>query len=63
MNGITSSVTRSAALLAASLLFGVFVGQSQLTIGALAAIEDATGIGFDQQMTLAQAIGEEWDED
>ena len=54
---------RGAALLAASLVLGVFVGQSQLTHGALAALEDATGIVFDQQATLAQAVGEQWDED
>lgn len=55
--------TRGAGLLVASLLLGVFVGQSQLTIGALAAIEDVTGIVLDQQASLAQAVGEDWDED
>ena len=63
IRGGTQSSKQAAGLLAASLLLGVFVGQSQLAVGALAAIEDVTGIALDQHATLAQAVGEEWDED
>ena len=59
----TGGQQRSVAVLAASLLFGLFVGQTQISQHALPVLEELTGVTIDHASGLVQVATEEWDED
>jgi hypothetical protein len=63
MHRPSSVIARTAALFAASLLVGVFIGQTQPVQSTFALIGDAAGLVWDQQAELAVAVDDVSDED